>query len=142
MQFFVDGSPTGLFAQLDDGAAELTLSTLSVGQPHRQRRLPQRTTELLHQHLPEITHTVNKAATTIALTSSALPSVFGQPVTFTATVSVLAPGAGSPTGTIMFKDGATVIGHRAGQLGHGLSRRRSARPTCPSGSTRSRRPTR
>ena len=47
--------------------------------------------------------------TTTALTSSANPSVYGQSVTFTATVS----SAGSqtvPTGTITFKDGATVLG--------------------------------
>ena len=45
------------------------------------------------------------AATTAALTSSANPSFFGQAVTFTATVT----GA-SPTGTVTFKDGATVLG--------------------------------
>ena len=39
---------------------------------------------------------VNQANTTTALTSSANPSVFGQSVTFTATVSPVAPGAGTP----------------------------------------------
>jgi len=53
---------------------------------------------------------VNKAPTTTALTSNANPSVFGQQVTFKATVTVTAPGAGTPSGTVKFKDGATDIG--------------------------------
>src|SRR3989442_15140045 len=38
------------------------------------------------------------------------PSVFGQSTTFTATVAAVSPGAGTPTGTVNFLDGATVIG--------------------------------
>src|SRR5262249_52931876 len=45
-----------------------------------------------------------------ALASSANPSVVGQAVTFTATVAATAPGAGTPTGTVTFRDGATVLG--------------------------------
>jgi hypothetical protein len=47
-------------------------------------------------------HQVNPANTTTAVTSSPNPSVFGQPVTFTATVTASAPGAGTPTGTVTF----------------------------------------
>lgn len=47
-------------------------------------------------------HQVNKASTTTALTSNQNPSVFGQSVTFTATVSVNSPGSGAPTGTVTF----------------------------------------
>ena len=61
--------------------------------------------------------TVNKANTTTSVTSSVNPSVFGQPVTFTATVLPVAPGAGTRTGTVQFFDGATSIG--AGTLGAG-----------------------
>jgi len=50
---------------------------------------------------------VNKAATTTAVSSSANPSVFSQPVTFTATVT---SGGGVPTGTVTFKDGSTTLG--------------------------------
>jgi hypothetical protein len=53
---------------------------------------------------------VNRARTSVALTSLANPSVFGQPVQLTATVSVLAPGAGNPTGHITFTDGSTTLG--------------------------------
>ncbi len=52
-----------------------------------------------------LTQTVNPASTTTTVTSSASPSVFGQSVSFTATVSVTSPGAGTPTGTVMFEDG-------------------------------------
>ncbi len=45
---------------------------------------------------------VSKANTTTGLTSSQNPSVFGQNVTFTATISANAPGAGVPTGTVTF----------------------------------------
>ena len=53
---------------------------------------------------------VNKASTATALVSSLNPTCAGQPVTLTATVSVVAPGAGVPAGTVNFKDGSTVIG--------------------------------
>jgi len=56
------------------------------------------------------TLTVNKAGTTVALTSSANPSFFLQCVTFTSTVTAVAPGAGTPTGTVTFKDGTTTLG--------------------------------
>ena len=44
------------------------------------------------------------------LTASPNPSVFGESVTFTATVSAASPGSGTPTGTVTFFDGATQIG--------------------------------
>ncbi|MEU2915105.1 Ig-like domain repeat protein [Streptomyces massasporeus] len=57
------------------------------------------------------THTVNRASTTTTVGSSPDPSVVGQPVTFTATVTPAAPGAGTPTGTITFDfgDGTTPV---------------------------------
>src|SRR5206468_4476251 len=57
-----------------------------------------------------VSQVVNKASTSTSLTSSVNPSVFGQSVTFTATVTVTAPGAGTPTGAVNFLDGATNIG--------------------------------
>src|SRR5207247_5336163 len=57
-----------------------------------------------------VSQVVKQANTTTTLASSANPSVFGQSVTFTATVAVVAPCAGSPAGTVNFLDGATNIG--------------------------------
>ncbi len=52
---------------------------------------------------------VNKADTSVGLTSATNPSVFGQSVSFTATIGVTAPGAGSPTGSVNFLDGGNPI---------------------------------
>jgi hypothetical protein len=52
---------------------------------------------------------VNHASTTTRLTSSRNPSVYGQAVTFTTTVTAVSPGTGTPSGTVTFKDGTTVL---------------------------------
>ena len=57
-----------------------------------------------------VTNTVATAGTTTSLGSGPNPSVFGQTVSFTATVSVTAPGAGAPTGSVSFTDGSTLLG--------------------------------
>jgi VCBS repeat-containing protein len=49
-----------------------------------------------------------KSAT--GLTSSANPSVYGQTITLTATVTA-ATGSGTPTGNVIFMDGTTALGH-------------------------------
>ena len=56
-----------------------------------------------------VTQIVNLASTTTALTSPGA-TVFGESVTFTASVVATAPGAGTPTGTITFYDGLTDLG--------------------------------
>jgi Tol biopolymer transport system component len=50
---------------------------------------------------------IAKAASTTTVISSASPSDSGQSVTFTATVATT---AGTPTGTVQFKDGSTNLG--------------------------------
>jgi hypothetical protein len=60
-----------------------------------------------------LTQVVNAASTTTTVASSANPSVSGQSVTFTATVTVNSPGsqaAANPTGTVTFYDGGVAIG--------------------------------
>jgi hypothetical protein len=52
--------------------------------------------------------TVNRAATLVALGTSANPAVTGQAVTFTATVRD-PTGAGTPTGTVTFFVGNTAL---------------------------------
>ena len=49
-------------------------------------------------------------ATTTILTSDPNPSVYGQPVTFTASVTPSTSGQTAPTGTVTFMDGSTAIG--------------------------------
>ena len=49
------------------------------------------------------TLTINKAGTTGLVSSLANPALPGQNVQFTCTLSAIAPGAGTPTGTVQFK---------------------------------------
>ena len=51
--------------------------------------------------------------TVTSLTSSVNPSVLGQSVTFTATVSITSPGAGTLTGNVDFWSGSTLLGTRS-----------------------------
>jgi hypothetical protein len=55
------------------------------------------------------TQTVSRATTGVALLSAPNPSVYGQAVLFTATVTITAPGAGAPTGVVTFTAGAAPI---------------------------------
>jgi hypothetical protein len=56
---------------------------------------------------------VNPAATASTLSASVNPALAGQPVVFTATVAAVAPGAGTPTGTVTFLDGGATLGTAA-----------------------------
>jgi hypothetical protein len=50
------------------------------------------------------------------------PAVHGNSVTLTAVVTVIAPGAGVPTGVVTFKDGTTVLGTGTLQVVGGVTR--------------------
>ena len=60
-----------------------------------------------------VSQSVDQASTSTSLASDVNPSVHGESVTFTATVSVTAPGSGTATGTVEFFDGATSLGSAA-----------------------------
>src|SRR5437016_9650012 len=51
-----------------------------------------------------------RPATSTTLNSTPNPSVFGQPVTLTATVAPVVPDTIAPTGTVTFRDGPTTLG--------------------------------
>lgn len=109
VRFIVDGA-TYDFVELSGQVAETTLTGVGVG-PHSVKAVYlSDDLNFFTSTSPTITQTVNKASTSTALVSDSPTAVFGQPITYTATVSVTAPGAGAPTGTIVFKDGANVIG--------------------------------
>jgi uncharacterized repeat protein (TIGR01451 family) len=65
--------------------------------------------------------TVNKANSSTAVSSSVNPSVFGQAVTFGATVAAVSPGAGTPTGTVQFKTNGVNFGSPAALAGGSAS---------------------
>jgi hypothetical protein len=72
-----------------------------------------------------LSQTVGPAATSVGVTSSANPSVFGQSVTFTAAVSANAPGSGTPGGTVRFRADGSNLGQNVALSG-GLATRTTA----------------
>ena len=106
--FYDGGNPIGTAAVVA-GSASLSTAALSVG-PHSitatyggDGNYNSSTSAALNQTINNLT------GTTTALASSANPSVRGQKVTLTATVSATS-GSGIPTGTVKFLDGATSLG--------------------------------
>ena len=66
----------------------------------------------------QVAQGVNAASTTVAVSSSLNPSVFGQPVTFTVIAATAQPSTATPTGTVTVSiDGSPVatIALQAGQ---------------------------
>jgi len=115
---FKDGTTTLGTGTLTGGVATFTTSALSVAS-HSITACYGSDGNFKASISAALTQVVNKANTTTALTSSVNPSVYGQSVTFTATVSAVAPGAGTATGTVTFKDGTTVLG--TGTLSGGVA---------------------
>ena len=103
------GSTLGTGTLNGSGVATLTTSALAVGSASitavygGSANFNASTSSNLNQ-------TVNKDNTTATISSSANPSVYGQLVTFTATVTATAPGSGVPTGTVTFKNGGSTLG--------------------------------
>ncbi len=59
---------------------------------------------------PAVSHSVNKAGTTVVVTATPSQALPGETVVFNVTVDAVAPGAGTPTGTVTLTDGATTLG--------------------------------
>ncbi|WP_220377868.1 beta strand repeat-containing protein, partial [Streptomyces inhibens] len=106
--FAISGGPT-LTGTLSGGTASVTTSALTAGS-HTVTATYGGDANFATSSGAD-TQTVNQASTTTAVTTSPDPSVVGQSVTFTATVSPVAPGAGTPTGTVTFvaTDGVTTV---------------------------------
>ena len=113
VQFSIDGTKVGGPVTLDGtGKATYSTSSLAVtgGTNHTVTAAYSSDTTSFLKSSGSLTQEVDKAATGTTLSSSLNPSVSGQAVTFTATVSVTKPGAGSITGTVTFRDGTTTLG--------------------------------
>ena len=104
-----DLTPGGV--SLSAGVATFQMSTLSVGS-HTITAVYSGDTNFIGSQgndssAPQV---VTRDATTTALNANLNPSVFGRTVTLSAVVSVAAPGAGNPTGTVTFFDGSKTLG--------------------------------
>src|SRR5262249_42181834 len=100
--FTVDGSDQPAVT-LAGGQAFLTLSTLPPGPRTITARYLGDPQYVQSQTTgAPLVQQVNMAGTTTTVAATPAPSVFGQPVTLTATVAAASPGSGTPTGNVVF----------------------------------------
>jgi hypothetical protein len=108
----LQGATTIASATLTNATYNLTLTSLPVG-TYPLTATYDGDSDFLPSASPVINQIVNKAPTDTALGVSPTSSTgFGNPVTFTATVTVPPPGAGTPTGTITFAVDGTPVAER------------------------------
>jgi hypothetical protein len=93
------------------GTATFSITTLTVG-AHQLTAVYEGDGVHGTSTSPVFTETIQET-TTVTVTPSLNPSVSGNPVTFTATVTPAADGGTAPTGTVIFSDGSTVLGSSA-----------------------------
>src|SRR5881296_2824534 len=105
---FRDGATPLATVALVNGSASLVTSALTTGN-HSLTAVYSGSANFLTSTSLAVTQVVNSQTTT-SLTAAPNPSVIGQAVTLRAVVSPVAPGTGVPTGTVTFRDGATVLG--------------------------------
>src|SRR5262249_48928185 len=107
--FKVDGLPQPAVALSATATATLTTSALAVGQ-HVVTASYSGNQKFQGSTSPAFTQTVALDPTATTLITSSASTNLGQTVTFTATVSPVAPGSGTPTGAVSFLDGGTTLG--------------------------------
>src|SRR5262249_51694210 len=102
--FVIDGVPQSPDLTLVNGQASFTTSGLSVtGSPHKiEVDYNGGTSFNISSGLLPGGQTVVKADTATTLGTRPVVVVSGQPITFTATLGVVSPGAGNPGGTVTF----------------------------------------
>ena len=109
VQFMNGTNPLGAAVTLSSGTASLASSALALG-PNSITAVYSGDTNFLGDTSTATTVTVAQATTTTTVTSTPSSPVFGQPVTITATIAVVTPGAGTPSGTVQFMNGSTSLG--------------------------------
>ena len=110
VQFAIDGRNVGSPVTLVNGVAPSPPSRLlATGSPHTVTVTYTNSDGDFVSGSGSMTQAVAKDRTSLVLTSSPSRSVFGQSVLFTASVSSLAPGSGTPTGKVDFKEGTNDL---------------------------------
>ena len=102
---FADGATTLGAINLSSGTATFSTTGLSVGS-HSITASYFGDSNFAGSVSTTLTQVVSQAATATGLRSSLNPANAGQTVTLTATIAPVAPGAGTPTGTVTFLDAA------------------------------------
>lgn len=107
---FMDGTTTlGTGTLNSSGVATFTASALVAGS-HSITAVYAGDSAFATSTSAALAYQVNAASTSTTVASAPNPTVFGQAVSISATVVTVAPGAGTPAGSVTFKDGATVLG--------------------------------
>jgi N-acetylneuraminic acid mutarotase len=101
---FLDGSTTLGTATISGGAAAFSLSSLSVG-AHSITAVYSGDGNDAASTSAVLTQTVNKGASSVTVTSSMNPSLYGQSVTLSAAIT-----PSSATGTVQFLNGSAALG--------------------------------
>ena len=104
---FMSGSKILGTSPLNGGTAKFSTAKLAVG-GHCVTATYSGDTNFAGSKSPALHQVVNRATTTTMLVSSVNPPTVGLSVTFTATV--VPQYNGTPTGTVTFKNGATIMG--------------------------------
>jgi hypothetical protein len=103
---FLDGlEPLATVALDSSGAATLTIASLALGQ-HSVTAQYVGSLDYGASVSPPLVETIAKPATATAIASSVNPAATGEAVALSASVSA---ESGVPTGTVAFRDGATVL---------------------------------
>jgi hypothetical protein len=106
----LDGSSIILSGPLDNaGKAALSTSSLSVSNHVLTAQYPGDANSASATSSP-LSQIVNKNASSTTLASTPNPSVFGQAITLTASVTGPAGTSGTPSGSVTFSDGTSAIG--------------------------------
>src|SRR5439155_4148906 len=107
VQFRVDGNDFGNPAPLTSGTASVDISGLSAGS-HAITAIYSGDDSFSASTADALDQVVNRADTAIATSVSAPTPLLGvDNLTLSAVISVVAPGSGSPTGTLTFYDGSS-----------------------------------
>ena len=126
LEFFDGGTPIsacggGMGEPLSDSSAPCSVTYNAVGSHTITVKYLGDANFNISAMSASITQVVQMASTSTMVASSGSPSVAGQQVTYTGTVSVSPLGGGTPTGSIEFFDGGTAITGCGGISGEPLS---------------------
>ncbi len=104
---FGEGATTLATVSLVSGSAQLPLKTLAPG--NHEITATYNGAANYETSGSVINQAILKAATQLTLTSAKNPAPYGYAGNLKATVKALAPGTGTPTGTVTFGEGATTL---------------------------------
>ena len=127
VQFADDGDLIGSGA-VSGGQATFAISSLALGGHHITALYEGDDNFVGGSSTNTVTQTVDPSPTSTGVTSAHDPGLVGQTIAYTATVTVPAPGSGTPTGTVSFSDGGSPI---AGCQGLALAPAPPLVATCP-----------